>query len=342
MYKKLTYDQLLTLKSGFFLTLHYILKRNKYLTLKDYIANVEKQWSVIYHIQKQDYIWRTVITDTDEVIFFDEREKIELHATKDIIAKISNVIKDEKKIAAQSKSSESIEQILQKAFVEGKVSTIAHKDYLVYDIETSYATNDLRTMEFYIWYAYVVQNGVWTYRYIDRKNLYKFIQFMIEFDGYIIGFNSLDFDNPVSIYNGLHLQGIFSEELYNKQLTLINEKSLDLFQFVRHLTGKRMWLNKLSKALVGVWKTLESGKEWENLWKEYEQGDEKSLTILKDYCKNDVKMTYLTLWYVLYYKKLSLDNEDFLFDEHEFLELSNKKWIKEEDAKSLSEQIFSL
>jgi hypothetical protein len=38
---------------------------------------------------KQDYIWRTVFVDgAQSVVFFDEREKIELHADKDTLAKI--------------------------------------------------------------------------------------------------------------------------------------------------------------------------------------------------------------------------------------------------------------
>jgi hypothetical protein len=40
-------------------------------------------------MMRQDYIWRTIFVDgTNSVIFYDEREKIELHADKDTIAKI--------------------------------------------------------------------------------------------------------------------------------------------------------------------------------------------------------------------------------------------------------------
>ena len=40
-------------------------------------------------MMKQDYIWRTVFVDgAQSVVFFDEREKIELHADKDTLAKI--------------------------------------------------------------------------------------------------------------------------------------------------------------------------------------------------------------------------------------------------------------
>ncbi len=345
MYKKLTYEQLLKLKSGFFTTLSHILKKNRYPTLKDYLTVCSKQGEAVYHMMRQDYIWRTVFVDgANKVIFFDEREKIELHADKDTIAKIGSLVKDTKKVSAQSKLSESIEQTLTKAFDEGLLWAIDGKDYLVYDIETSYASNDLRTMDFYLWYAYVVQWWKWSYRYVDGDNLAKFLQFMIEFDGYIIGFNSLAFDNPVTTYSALQSAGTFTEELYESQLAILNQKSLDIFQFVRNLTDKRMWLNRLSRALVGVGKTLESGKEWENLRKQYqEQWDEAALKTLKDYCKNDVKMTYLCLWYILYYKKLSLEDQDCEYTIEEFLALSNKEWVDREENERLnrSQHMFS-
>ena len=68
-------------------------------------------------MMRQDYIWRTVFENgIDQVIFFDEREKIELHADKTIIAKLQSLLIDEKKLNAQTKSSESIEDTLTKAF----------------------------------------------------------------------------------------------------------------------------------------------------------------------------------------------------------------------------------
>lgn len=329
---------MLKLKSGFFTTLSHILKKNRYPTLKDYLTVCSKQGDAVYHMMRQDYIWRTVFVDgTNEVIFFDEREKIELHADKDTIAKIGSLVKDTKKVSAQTKSSESIEQTLTKAFEDGLLWSIDGKDYLVYDIETSYASNDLRTMDFYLWYAYVVQWWKGSYRYVDGDNLAKFLQFMIDFDGYIIGFNSLAFDNPVTTYSALQSADTFTEQLYESQLTILNQKSLDIFQFVRNLTGKRMWLNRLSRALVGVGKTLESGKEWENLRKQYhEEWNESALKTLKDYCKNDVKMTYLCLWYILYYKKLSLENEDCIYSIEDVLILSNQEWQDDDELQRMA------
>lgn len=293
-------------------------------------------------MMRQDYIRRTVFEQgTDKVIFFDEREKIELHADKIILAKMQSLLWDAKKLAAQIKWSQSIEQTLQDAFESGELSTIEWKSYLVYDIETSYATNDLKWIEFYLWYAYIVEWGIWTYKYLDANNMPKFVDFMLSFDGYIIWFNSLAFDNPVSLHHAL--KDRFDEAEYHEKLLLLNKKSLDIYQFALHLTGKRMWLNRLSRALVWLGKTLESGKEWENLWKLYQEWDEKALQTLKEYCKNDVKMTYLLLWYILYYKKLSLEWSDFVYTIEQFLEFSNVEWkeLDEQNTSFKSESMFS-
>jgi hypothetical protein len=75
----------------------------------------------------------------------------------------------------------------------------------------------------------------------------------------------------VTVYSALQANNSFTEESYESILTKLNTKSLDIFQFVRNLTDKRMGLNRLSRALVGVGKTLESGKEGEGLRKQYQE-----------------------------------------------------------------------
>ena len=82
--------------------------------------------------------------------------------------------------------------------------------------------------------------------------------------------------------------------------------------------------------MVGLGKTLESGKEGENLWKQYLEGEESSLKILKNYCKNDVKMTYLSLRYILYFQKLSLENEDHEYTIQDFVVGANKEQQEEQ------------
>lgn len=40
-----------------------------------------------------------------------------------------------------------------------------------------------------------------SYKYIDPSKLKEFVEYMVNFDGYIVGFNNIAFDNPVCIYN---------------------------------------------------------------------------------------------------------------------------------------------
>lgn len=91
-----------------------------------------------------------------------------------------------------------------------------------------------------------------------------------------------------------------------------------------------MGLNKISEALVGVSKTLESGAESEVLYKKYlETHDEEFLETLKQYCKNDVRMTALVLLYLIHYKKVFMEGEEVCFTLEDVVHRSNRE-IKEE------------
>ena len=84
-----------------------------------------------------------------------------------------------------------------------------------------------------------------------------------------------------------------------------------------------MWLNKISDSLVWVKKTLDSWADVENLWREWKNTDDsKILKKIQEYCKNDVRMTTLVLLYLIYFKKVDLDNEDYVFDIEKFINLS--------------------
>lgn len=327
MYKKMHYDEIIAIKSNFLHNLHYILQRGKYPHLSAYLNAIKQQWESIYHIVKQEPFRRTVLHGwSDTVVFFDEREKIELHADKTIIGKIHSLLKDSKKLKQQSIWAQSIVQMLQKQADSWQFARIADKSYLVYDIETSYATNDLRTMEFYVASAYIMHDGKGTYKHIDASNLEKFVQFMLDFDGYIVWFNQMWFDNPVCIYNLAEKIGgkwLSEQDTYIQRL---NQKSLDLMVFVQQVTGRRMWLNKIAKSLVWIQKTLESGAEAEWLWKTYQAWWDEwvaALKKLKHYCKNDVTMTLMVLRYILSYQTFSVDNEEYRFGIDDFLRMAN-------------------
>ena len=73
---------------------------------------------------------------------------------------------------------------------------------MVYDIETDTNISNLKETKFLLAYAmYPVDNNKMTYEYVDQKGLNDFVQKMLDFDGYIVGFNSIAFDNIVSVYN---------------------------------------------------------------------------------------------------------------------------------------------
>jgi predicted PolB exonuclease-like 3'-5' exonuclease len=140
-----------------------------------------------------------------------------------------------------------------------------------------------------------------TFQYIWPDGYDKFYQYLLNYDGYIVWWNQIGFDNPVTVYNAGGTQ---------EDIDSINAKSIDPFLFLWHLTGKRIWLNRASQALVWVKKTLESWAEAEVLYNKYlNEWDEKAMKELKKYCRNDVKMTLLTFLYLVEYLSIYWDGE---------------------------------
>ena len=90
------------------------------------------------------------------------------------------------------------------------------------------------------------------------------------------------------------------------------------------MTKKRIGLNKISEALIGVTKNLEGGgASVESLWKEWKKTDDESiLKSIQEYCKNDVRMTALLFLYFLHFKKLYIDGEEYVYDIPKFIEYS--------------------
>ena len=211
-----------------------------------------------------------------------------------------------------------IEQILMDTFVEWKFYSALWKPYIVYDIETALISgevNEKNFPEYYLWFSMEeVEAGKMQYSCIMMEDLKEFVQKLIDFDGYIIWYNQIYFDNPVSVYNVW---------LTDTEVKILNEKSLDLYVFFQQLTWRRMWLNKVSDSLVWVSKTLDSWADVESLWKEWKETDDKKiLKKIQEYCKNDVRMTALVLMYLLHFKKVDLDDAEYTFDIDKFLELS--------------------
>jgi len=236
----------------------------------------------------------------------DEKEKIQVildeQGKRDFQNMVKNYILKKEKIIWQKY----IEQILLDEFHTGNYSTIWWKNYMVYDIETDTNIQNLKETKFLLAYAmYPTTGNKMTYEYIDQEWLKAFVQKMLDFDWYIVWFNSIAFDNMVSVYN------VWGSD---EDIKKINEKSIDLFLFVREMTGKRLGLNKIAEALVNISKTLGSWAEWEILYKKYiEENDLDALEEFKKYCKNDVRMTMLVFLYFMHFKKLFIEWEEINF-----------------------------
>lgn len=295
--------------------LYNIVRKENCISINDFFKKIFREGNDIYYFNRSDTLFRFSRREND-VILSDEKEKIELILDETLQKEFQNVFKEYFIKRSKSKNwqnnngwnnnQKSIEQILLDEFNEWKYSQINWKKFLVYDIETTWDLENLKEVKFSV--AYSMEPNEWnkmTYEYIDQESLKEFVQKMLDFDWYIVWFNNIRFDNPVCIYN----VG-FSDE----DIQILNEKSIDLYVLVHNLSWKRMWLNKISEALVGVSKTLESWAEWDILFKKYlETWEQEYLETLKKYCKNDVRMTALVFLYLMHFKKIYIEWEEIIF-----------------------------
>jgi hypothetical protein len=286
----------------------------------DLFKKIFREGREIYYMYRGDFTFRFQDTGK-EYILMDEKEKIQIvldeTGKREFQSLMKSFILRKEKITGQK----SIEQILLDEFHTGNYSSIWGKPYMVYDIETDTNIENLKETKFLLAYAMHPNSGnKMTYEYIDQEGLKAFVQKMLDFDGYIVGFNNIAFDNIVSVYN----TGGNEDDIKK-----LNEKSIDLFLFVRAMTGRRIGLNKISEALVSVSKTLWSWAEWEVLYKKYiEEHDLKALEEFKKYCKNDVRMTALVFIYLMHFKKLFIEGEEITFTIEDLVEKSRNE-VKE-------------
>jgi len=317
MYKRFTLDELKTVQNTFISNFCSILKKEHCAVASDLFKKIFKEGNEIYYMYRGDFTFRFQ-NNNDEYVLMDEKEKVQVildeQGKREFQGMIKNYILKKEKTTWQK----SIEQILLDEFHTGKYSTIWWKNYMVYDIETDTNIENLKETKFLL--AYAMYPTAWnkmTYEYVDQEWLQAFVQKMLDFDWYIVGFNSIAFDNMVSVYN------VDGSEDDIKQL---NEKSIDLFLFVRAMTGKRLWLNKIAEALVNVSKTLSSWAQWEVLYKKYiEENDLDALEEFKKYCKNDVRMTMLIFLYFMHFKKLFIEGEEIIFTLEDLVEKSRQE-----------------
>ena len=283
----------------------------------DFFKKIFREGNEIYYMYRGDFTFRFQ-NNNEEYVLMDEKEKIQVvlneEAQREFQGMVKNYILKKEKIIWQK----TIEQILLDEFHTGKYSTIWWKNYMVYDIETDTNIENLKETKFLLAYAmYPTTGNKMIYEYVDQEWLQTFVQKMLAFDGYIVGFNSIAFDNMVSIYNAG-----WSDDDIKK----LDEKTIDLFLFVRAMTGKRLWLNKIAEALVNVSKTLTSWAQGEILYKKYiEENDLEALEEFKKYCKNDVRMTMLVFLYFMHFKKLFIEGEEIAFTLQDLVEKSRQE-----------------
>lgn len=287
---------------------------------KQFLKVATKDGDEIYYMKEGNWYFRVIKKTDDEFILIDEVEKIELPINAAEISEIHNLLKWDKKVQKIMKGNKSIRNTLEDEFSREERRRFLDKPYIVYDIETIRTTNDLKSHEFTVWYMLDSTSG--SYKYISKDAAKRFADFLLGYEWWIVAFNQLGFDNEVLIHNVWY---------WPEELAILNEKSVDIFYFIWNKLKRKIWLNKISEALIGVKKTLADWLEWSRLYKEYlETGDEKLLNTVKNYCKNDVKMTLLVFLYLVKYKKLLLDDQEIDFSHEDLQEfgrvMSDNSW----------------
>ena len=328
MYKKLSLDELIKIDTKFVPHLVWIIQKERYQGVNDFFKYAFKEGNELLFFEKGHLLVKMILKD-NIISIFDDVEKIEIEVPADNKGKLNDLVKKFIIKKGRLSGQKTIEELLMEKFTTGAFLADLWKPYLVYDIETELIKGDFKKTEYYLWYSFEeIEPGKGKYECILKEDLEKFVEKMLNFDGYIVGFNQIFFDNPVCIYNlGL------SED----KIQILNEKSIDLFVFVYQLTQKRIGLNKICDALVNVTKTLDSGADveslradWKNTW------NQKILEKVKTYCKNDVRMTTLLFFYFLHFKKIFMDDEEYTFTIDDLIH--HEKDMKEEKEVKIQEQ----
>ncbi len=317
MYKKFTMDELSSIQNNLIPHLYTVIQREKCQWVNDFFKIAFKEWNETLFFDRWNPIIRIQLA-SDKIYIMDEVDSIQIQIPANDKSELNRLMirfisKKQKQVWQRT-----IEQILMDNFVEWKFYSILWKPYIVYDIETSLISGEISGKnypEYYLWFS-MEESEPWkmTYSCIMKDGLADFVQKMLDFDGYIIWFNQIYFDNPVSIYNVW---------LTENEINILNQKSLDLYVFILQLTGRRMWLNRVSDNLIWLKKTLDSWADVEELRSERQaSNDAKIFKKIQEYCKNDVRMTALVLLYLLHFQKVDIDQEEFTFDIEQFIQLS--------------------
>lgn len=333
MYKRQNLTQLFETSNNFVATISRIIYKERSQTLVNLIKLWFKMWDTVYYFNGNDPFFRMQKLPNNEYMLVSESERIELLCTDSDIKKLSTIIANPKKANQNNKS---ILDILMEERSQWQYETINDKPYITYDIETLMAPSDnlLHTLEFELWYAINSTDcKTWSdkaNKYISKDSIKKFTDFLLDFDGYIVWFNNLAFDNKVIAYQAWYWQ---------EEIDKLNAKSIDVFMFLWNKINKRIWLNKVATAMIWLAKNLDISWDGMQLIQDWLQNsNQESLEKVKKYCKNDVKMTLWILLYFIKYQEFYIDWEKVEFSIEEFVELAsrdrNKKQKTEDNKKS--------
>jgi uncharacterized protein YprB with RNaseH-like and TPR domain len=263
----------------------------------------------------------------------DEVDHIELLLSAEDVERLHNLLKNKQTMITASKQ-DTVFQDLLRQFQEKKLVEFDGKPFLVYDIETTF---DGRAGEQEFAIAYAIDSSEdhtekLSYQYIDRDGLRAFAQQLLDYPGWVVGFNQISFDNPITM-----LQAGFSIE----DLAIVQAKSLDPFQLVRGMTGRRMSLQAMATALIDAGKTLSSGAEGQDLLdKWFRDGNIKALEKVKEYCKNDVQITLGVFLYMIRYQSVDLDGKHLVLDNKAFLQYGSRVTDTEEQFTDAQVSLF--
>ncbi len=327
MYKQLSVDELLQLNTNFFANLKTLYTRQNFQYFQQFMQKTLEDAQRAYFFDGNKPAFRVQRQPNNGFSLVDEKEKIELCCDQEWISRIHNLLKDVQVMRSITSNRSLFETLLQE-YREGKYHEIAGKPYVIYDIETT-MWSGIRNQFFEMAYSIttsdeLLEDGKLPYRYVDADSAKKYADYLLNFDGRIIWYNSIGFDNPVLLDN---------IDYGEDALLQLQMKSLDPFLLLRKLTGRRMSLNNVSETFLGIGKTLSSGMEWQQLLLDYKKtGNEKLLTKVKEYCKNDVHITLGVMLYLLHYKNVMLDGNSYEVDERTLLQ---KGWYHAEEELKL-------
>ena len=286
------------------------------------MRELQKEWSRVYFFERNAPQIRITFEDDGQCMIVDDYERIDLICCDAEMTTMHNLLKNTQRLKSFEKNDDMLEQLMM-SYASGNHRTIAGKPYIVYDIETTFG-GDVQGQHFEM--AYSIDTGMAgeERRYVDRENMKRYADYLLEYDWWVIGYNSFYFDNPVLLKNIGYGQ---------RELDALNAKSLDPFLLFRSLTGRRLSLNNVAQGLINAWKTLSSWAEWTDLLKKYkETWSEKALQKVKAYCKNDVRITLGVILYLLEYQHIQFEGEQFTVTPEVFIKHGVPKAWQSDDA----------